>query len=302
MKQNIFLSAVLMLAASAAYAAGPGTTGASFLKVGVGARELALGSAASVLTEGAGAANWNPAALAAVKSRSLSASYNMLFIDESQGYLGFASPLKDDKGVIGAGVNYLTVADIEKRAGDSDNPDSLFDSNSMALALSFAKAEIKPGLALGASLKYVSQDLDTKTDKALAVDLGSVYKLSDVYTAAFVVQNLGGKIGPDSLPLLFKGGVARTFLDGKLAAAADLDWLANDERLYLDLGAEYLLNRNLAFRAGYQFGRAQDELGSGLVGLGAGLGLKFDRFALDYAYVPFGDLGDTHRMTLGVNF
>ncbi len=91
-------------------------------------------------------------------------------------------------------------------------------------------------------------------------------------------------------------------MDGKLAAGADIDWLANDERFYLALGAEYLLNKNFAFRAGYQFGHASDDLGSGLVGLGAGLGLKFDSFALDYAYVPFGDLGDTHRMTLGFNF
>jgi len=301
MKQKIFLSAVLILAAASAYAAGPGTTGASFLKVGVGARELAMGSAASVLTEGAGAANWNPARLAGLKGKHLSASYNMLFIDESQGYLGFATQLNDGMGVLGGGMNYLTVADIEKRAGDTESPDSLFDSNNMALAFSYARAEVKPGLALGASLKYISQDLDTQTDRAVAVDLGSTYQLNDVYTAAFVMQNLGGKVGPDNLPLLFKAGVARSFLDGKLAAAADVDWLAYDERFYLDLGAEYLLGKGLAFRAGYQLGRAQDELG-GLTGLGAGLGLKFDRFALDYAYVPFGDLGDTHRMTLGFAF
>ncbi|MDD2805964.1 MAG: PorV/PorQ family protein [Elusimicrobiales bacterium] len=301
MNHKLILSAVLALAAASAQAAGPGTTGASFLKVGVGARELAMGSAASVLTEGAGAANWNPAKLAGLKGKHLSASYNMLFIDESQGYLGFASELKDDKGVIGGGLNYLTVGDIERRAGDTETPDSLFDSNNMALAFTYARAEVKPGLALGASLKYISQDLDTQTDKAVALDLGSTYKLNDIYTAAFVIQNLGGKVGPDNLPLLFKGGVARAFLDGKLAAAADVDWLAYDERFYLDLGAEYQLNKSLAFRAGYQVGRAQDELG-GLTGLGAGLGLKFDRFSLDYAYVPFGDLGDTHRMTLGFNF
>lgn len=301
MNQKLILSAVLLLAAASAQAAGPGTTGASFLKVGVGARELAMGSAASVLTEGAGAANWNPARLAGVKQKSLTASYNMLFIDESQGYLGYAQPMKDGDSVMAGGLNYLTVADIEKRAGDTETPDSLFDSNNMALTFSYARAEVKPGLALGASLKYVSQDLDTQTDKAIAVDLGSTYRLNDVYTAAFVIQNLGGKVGPDNLPLLFKGGVARTFLDGKLAAGADLDWLAYDERFYADLGAEYLLNKSLCFRGGYQLGRAQDELG-GLTGFAAGLGLKFDRFALDYAYVPFGDLGDTHRMTLGFTF
>jgi len=301
MKHKIWLSAALMLAASAAQAAGVGTTGANFLKVGVGARELALGSAASVLTEGANAMNWNPGKLADLKQKSLSASYNMLFLDESQGFVGYASPLKEDMGVIGAGVNYLTVSDIEKRAGDTDAADSKFSNNNMAVSFSYARAEVRPGLALGASLKYISQKLDTQTDKAVAVDLGSAYKINPVWTAAFVVQNLGSSIGPDKLPLILKGGAARRFFDGKLAVAADADWLANDKRFYLDLGAEYALNSYLAFRAGYQAGRSADKLG-GLTGLGAGLGLKFDRFALDYAYVPFGDLGDTHRMTLGFNF
>ncbi|MDD5208809.1 MAG: PorV/PorQ family protein [Elusimicrobiales bacterium] len=302
MKYKIWLSAALMLANTAAYASGPGTTGAAFLKVGVGARELALGSAASVLTEGANAANWNPGKLAEVKGKNLSASYNMLFIDESQGALAYATPLSGGSAVVGAGINYLTVSNIEKRASDTNTPDSKFSNNNMAFTLSYARPEVKPGLALGANLKYISQKLDTADDKAIALDLGSTYKVNDTWTAAFVMQNLGSSIGPDKLPLTFKGGAARSFLDGKLAAGADLDWLAQDERFYLSLGGEYLLNKNFAFRAGYQFGHSADKLGSGLVGLGAGIGLKFDRFALDYAYVPFGDLGDTHRMTLGFNF
>ncbi|MBI4351919.1 MAG: PorV/PorQ family protein [Elusimicrobia bacterium] len=301
MNYKIWLSAALMLATSAAYASGPGTTGAAFLKVGVGARELALGSAASVLTEGANAANWNPGKLAGVKEKSLSASYNMLFIDESQGALAYATPLSGGKEVVGVGINYLTVSDIEKRASDTDAADSKFSNNNMAFTLSYARPEVAPGLALGANLKYISQKLDTTEDKAVALDLGSSYKLGGSWTAAFVVQNLGSTIGPDKLPLTLKTGAARSFLDGKLAAGTELNWLANDERFYASLGAEYLLNKNFAFRAGYQFGHSADDLG-GLVGLGAGLGLKFDRFALDYAYVPFGDLGDTHRMTLGFNF
>ncbi len=301
MKHKIWLSAALMLATPAVYAAGPGTTGAAFLKVGVGARELALGSAASVLTEGANAGNWNPGKLAEVKRKSLSASYNMLFIDESQGSLNYATPLGGG-GVVGAGLNYLTVSNIEKRAGDTDLPDSRFSNNNTAFTLSYARPEVRPGLALGANLKYISQKLDTADDKAVALDFGSSYKLNDAWTAAFVVQNLGSSIGPDKLPLTLKGGAATSFFDGKLAAGADLDWLANDERFYLALGAEYLPNKNFAFRAGYQFGRSADKLGSSLVGLGAGIGLKFDRLSLDYAYVPFGDLGDTHRMTLGFNF
>ncbi len=302
MNKKISLSAALTLVSAAAFAAGPGTTGASFLKAGVGARELALGSAASVLAEGANSVNWNPAGLAGLKTKSLSASYNMLFLDETQGFLGYASPLSGGSGVVAGGVNYLTVTNIEKRATDTEAADSKFDNTNAAYTLSYARPEVASGLDLGASLKYISTKLDSNSDQTVAVDLGSVYKLNAAWKTALVVQNLGGSIGPDKLPLTVKAGASTGFLQGKLAAAADVDWLANDERFYLDLGAEYLLSKNLAFRAGYQFGHSQDKLGSGLVGLGAGIGLKFDRFALDYAYVPFGDLGDTHRMTLGFVF
>lgn len=301
MKLKIWLSAALMLAASAAQAAGVGTTGAQFLKVGVGARELAMGSAASALTEGANSVNWNPGRLAGLKQKNVTASYNALFVDQSQGFIGYATPLKENTGVIGVGVNYLTVSNIEKRAGDTEDADSKFSNNNTAVNLSYARAGVRPGLDLGASLKYIQQKLDTQNDKAIAVDLGASYKVNSDWTAAFTVKNLGSSIGPDKLPLTLKGGAATRFFNGKLTAAADLDWLAYDERFYADFGAEYTLNTYLAFRAGYQAGRSQDKLG-GLTGFAAGLGLKLDRFNLDYAYVPFGDLGDTHRMTVGFNF
>lgn len=302
MKRIIWLSAALLALAGVAGAGGPGTTGASFLKVGVGARELALGSAASSLTEGANSVNWNPAGLAGLKTRDVSASYNMLFIDESQGFLGYAAPVGGGSGVFGIGVNYLTVRDIEKRASDTDSPDSKFNNNNTAATISYARAEVRPGLAVGGNVKYVEQKLDSQSDKAVALDLGTAYAAGKGWTAAFVVQNLGGRIGPDRLPLTLKGGASRRFLDGKLAAAADVDWLVYDERAYLDLGGEYTLGKYLALRAGYQFGRGADDLGSGLVGLGAGVGIRYESFKLDYAYVPFGDLGDTHRMTFGFVF
>jgi len=54
--------------------------------------------------------------------------------------------------------------------------------------------------------------------------------------------------------------------------------------------------RAVALRAGYRTGRD--------VGLGwtAGLGFKTGTFGLDYAYAPYGDLGNTHRISLGIGF
>ena len=115
-------------------------------------------------------------------------------------------------------------------------------------------------------------------------------------------MNLGANIGPDPLPLRFKGGVAYKMLDEKLLLAADLDWRAQDKLLYEDLGVEGWVNKALALRAGYEIGHANTHLGSALVGFSFGLGLRVDNFRFDYAFLPFGNLGDTHRVTLGYMF
>jgi len=85
MKLSVLAAAAVLAAAHASWAAGVGTTGAQFLKVGVGARPMAMGNAFSALADDANAVNWNPGALAEVKHKNLTASYNSLFKDQNQG-------------------------------------------------------------------------------------------------------------------------------------------------------------------------------------------------------------------------
>lgn len=304
MSSAAVLAAFLMAGpAASARAVGVGTTGAQFLKVGIGARPLAMGNAFSALPDDANAINWNPGALGTIKERNATASYSSLFKDQNQGFVAYAHPMEQEMGTLALGLNYLTVSKIEKRAGDTEDPDSTFSNQNFALSLSYGKAEVAPGVSLGGNLKYVRVSLDSFSGNAVALDVGGLYKTPvDNLTAGLSVQNLGTKIGPDPLPLAFKGGAAYKMFEQKLALAADVDWLAVDQRAYLDLGAEYWVQKILAVRAGYQLGRGRDQLGSSLVGFGAGMGIKHERFSLDYAFVPFGDLGDTHRMTVGMRF
>jgi hypothetical protein len=52
----------------------------------------------------------------------------------------------------------------------------------------------------------------------------------------------------------------------------------------------------MTLRAGYRFGYDTASLG-GTVGLSAGFGFKIWDVDMDYAFVPFGELGDTHRVS-----
>ncbi|MFI5347274.1 MAG: PorV/PorQ family protein [Elusimicrobiota bacterium] len=300
----------LVLAASPAAAlnivtGGPGTSGADFLTIGVGARPLAMGGAFSAVDTGAdaNAVNWNPAALGFVDKANVTASYSSLFVDENQGYFGYAAPVGKGGGVWAGGFNYLGVSNIERRSTtDTETPIGTFDNQNYAASLSYARA-FGENVTAGGTLKYVRTSLDALKESAMAVDAGVLVRTPvEHLTVGGTMRNLGTNIGPDSMPLTFKGGAAYKLLHDKLVLASDIDWLTTERRGYWSLGTEYWVSGNLAVRAGYQLGHGADQLQSKLVGFGAGMGVKFSRFTMDYAFIPYGDLGDTHRMTIGLRF
>ncbi len=96
----------------------------------------------------------------------------------------------------------------------------------------------------------------------------------------------------------------RTFNSGdKWTFAGDLD-LNNDTGFQPSFGSEYRLpldHDDIGFlRAGLR--TTDDEFGLSFITLGAGLEHNFGGFLadLDYAYVPYGTLGPTHRITLSI--
>jgi hypothetical protein len=299
----------LTLAASPAAAlnlatGGVGTSGADFLTIGVGARALAMGGAFTAVDTGAdaNAVNWNPSALALVDKPDVTMSYNSLFVDQNQGFLGFASPLGENRGTWAAGLNYMGITNIEKRTVDSEAPDSTFSNENYAFSGSYAKA-FGDSVFVGGSLKYVHTSLDNQSENAVAVDAGALYRTGiENLTLGAAMRDLGTNIGPDSMPLDFRGGASYKMLGQKLTVASDVDWMEAERRAYWSFGGEFWVTPNLGIRGGYEFGHGVDQLNSTMVGLGVGLGVKFSRFTMDYAFLPFGDLGDTHRVTLGLRF
>ena len=81
--------------------------------------------------------------------------------------------------------------------------------------------------------------------------------------------------------------------------------LANDDRPAFGLGGEYRLRLKNKWavngRLGYNSFGSSDEL-EDLSGISIGTGVTVDRLTFDYAWLPFGLLGDTHRLTLGFRF
>jgi hypothetical protein len=300
------LNSELCLLNSSAWAGGgAGTTGAQFLQVGVGAREVAMGGAGVAISNDAHALYWNPAGAAKITDIRLDATYNNLYQDTNQGFVAVAKPWRG--GVWSAGVDYLQVSGVEERLTDTASPNYTFTSKDSALMVSYARPNVISGLALGANLKYIQSFIDTANANAAAVDFGALYEAPSVpLSVGASVANLGSGLkyvnATEPLPLVVRLGAGYRLLDRKLLAAVGYDAWIRDNRSYGDLGLEYKPVNWVAVRTGYQLGHGQDQLGSSLVGFSAGVGFEFKSLTFDYAYVPFGDLGTTQRHSVGFRF
>ena len=110
----------------------------------------------------------------------------------------------------------------------------------------------------------------------------------------------------DPLPMNIKLGAGYKMPVGdksRLAAGLDLN-MPRDNDMLISAGGEitrtFFSELTGAVRAGYKT-VSQEKLG-GLSGLTAGAGINWKQFSLDFAWVPYGDLGDTYRYSMVVKF
>ena len=320
--RRLNLAVLLLLCAGSASAAASaaGTSGAQFLKLGSGARAGAMADAFTAVADDAFAAYYNPAGLARLPRPQLGGAHSALFQGVSYQSLSFVVPFGRGEGrerietesnrhAIGLSIYYLGVGDIERRTGDSTLPIGTFNSADSAYAATYAYAP-NDRLSLGFTGKYIHESIDSFSGSAMAADLGVLYRVNPhtekPITLAASVRNVGNRIGfvaseQDPLPttVVIAAAVAPT-----KGSVLDLDvGKARDGNLYGALGAE--VRHNLtegvggAFRAGFTSSRRDN---GGLSGITAGAGLAFQKASFDFAWIPFGALGDAFRLSLLVKF
>ena len=184
-----------------------------------------------------------------------------------------------------------------------------FNAKDMALSVSFAKKDAAPAVLeavdLGGTLRVISSEIDQVVAYTAALDLGALYRANESLAVGVAVQNISPglkfKEVTDNLPLNLKLSGAYKF-SPKVKAAIDINEYIIDSKFYASCGAEYEPVENLlAIRLGYKYGYDTASLGS-IVGITGGVGFRMWGAGLDYAFVPFGDLGDTHRVSLSLKF
>jgi hypothetical protein len=144
----------------------------------------------------------------------------------------------------------------------------------------------------------VSAKLADVSANAFAADIGAMFKARKNLTLAGVLSNAGGKLTfldqPDPLPLNFRLGAAYQPF-GWWILSADAVYRKSGPSSF-HAGAEWKLMPAVALRAGY---RTDTLEGLGpLAGLTLGVGVNAWGAELAYAWLPMGELGNTHYLSL----
>lgn len=288
---GVILLLIFSGSSSFSLASQPGTTAANFLKIPVGARASAMGGAYTALCQDTTALYWNPAGLVSCEEKELFAMYNSWFQDISQGYFGAVYPR--EKRAFGFAINYVDFGQMKRTTWE--NPTGTgekFNATDICVSLGYGW-RISSSLQTGIAIGYLKDTIAENEKSTFLFNFGVQNKISKNLSLGIAFQNLGGKLGDDLLPLTIRGGVAWTH--SSLTTEVDLE-LPNDNDARIRTGFEWQLTPRLALRAGYQ---GDQDQGSGIT---LGLGLSTKKFAMDYTYVPFGDLGNTSRVSFVIRW
>lgn len=283
--------------------------GASFLNIAPGARAIGMGGAFTAVADDVSAVYWNPGGLAYLTNRELSGTHADWLAGMSYDFVAYAHP--HAWGTFSWAVAVLNSGSMEYR-DETGQKGSDFESRDMAISCGYAR-KINSITSIGINLKYIRQEIETEKALGYAVDVGGKVLLpGSSLSLGYGIFNLGPRMKfiseSYSLPMRYTLGLGYSI--GGMLFACDVNHDQTSRRTYFSLGSEYQVLGAFALRLGYlnnaldaaqvKTGTAQDVLG--LRGIRGGFGLSLFGNQMDYAFVPYGELGATHRISFTSKF
>jgi hypothetical protein len=310
-----------------------GSTGAQFLKIGVGARAMGMGGAYGSITGDVTSLAWNPAGIGTIDGLQFSAQHTIWVAGIAHDFIGVSVPINEQFS-LGFHTVYLTSGDIEITTIDvPEGTGRFYDVSDLAAGLT-GSVRLTQQLTFALTLKYVEERIYDMSSDGLALDAGMTYA-TDLRSLnlGFSISHLGfdqaltGRsldvryTSPNPaepsvksemqtmstpMPLMFRAGGSFDVMqllfnhpdvDPLLVAFDFVQQSDTPERVHL--GMEYAWNRLLFARAGYIFNA--DELS-----WNAGGGMKIEIAKLvcsaDYAASWLGRFGLGQRFGLTVTY
>jgi hypothetical protein len=287
-----------------------GTSGFNFLTIPVGARAVALGQAFTSVPNDVQGLVYNPASIASMAASQVSFEHLSYVSNITQESVVYGKAGKRESWSWGLSANYFRIGDIPRTqatlapSGDGFTEVGSFSTYDMALGGTVA-IPLGNNLSVGSTVKVLRESLADASSNGTAVDFGALYQAEEEHSwnLAAAIQNLGiaTKFADASvkLPWTFRAGASGQPFSQWLMTA---DYVKREDTAgEFDVGAEVTPRRFFSLRLGYRYQLQRPDLG-GLSDFSAGIGLRNKNMSIDYAFVPLGDLGQTHRISFNLRF
>ncbi len=293
-----------------------------FLRIGSSGRTIGLGEAYVALSEDINVMNYNPSGIGYIKEKQFSLMHIELLDNMQYEYLAYAQYL----GTIGtAGMNFRYFHYPEFESIDLEgNSQGKIGGADWALTTGWARnfqffGFFKNNYA-GINIKVIQSTLHDYSYTSTGLDIGII---SDIYTRnrrqafGIALRNFGinfKKPGKAKMPLPTELalGISQDFFKFKFHKVLGSVEIIFDRDLFngfikssvkTHLGMEYSFRNFLFLRASQKMGYTTSQLS-------IGFGFHPDKLVrrynlrlkpeLDYAFVPYKDLGSTHYFSLTV--
>ena len=305
-----------------------GISAFQFLKIGVGARGIALGETFVAIANDASALYWNPAGLTQFTGHQFIVAHTEYVVDIKHEFFGAAYHLTSNDAV-GVSVSALHTDQMEITTEVQPfGTGNYFSFGDLGIGLSYSK-KMTDQFSFGVTMRYVEETLDVLKMRGFMVDLGTFYWTGlGSSRFAVVVSNFGGDVTPSgevtqydgsklgsfqsfSPPTQFKIGFAMEPMETenqKVTTSVELNH-PNDNAENLHAGVEYQWQKWLWLRAGVKrtlgeplFARDNSSSNDVTVGMGIAVPVLDQTVMVDYAFANYNVLGSVHRISLGVSF
>ena len=268
---------VKVLAFVSAVTAGDAGHETPFVSLGAGARALGMGGGFVSMVEDAASIHYNPAGLALLEYQEVAFMHSILFEGSTYDFASWVYPITENHG-LGGGVMRIGTDDIIRRIDFADRGRFSFAYTQMVLAYGRNFGEATAG---GAALKILHQSLENRSDFGVSMDLGFSLRLHrQVYFGATAREITQQKItlieSSETIPMALIAGLSwrNIALSDQMHLALSCDLEKNRDRdLKVRGGGEVGLQNVLFLRAGFD----RDQLA-------LGMGIKYHRMSIDYAY------------------
>jgi hypothetical protein len=303
-----------------------GTSMANFLKIGIGAREVAMGGAVVADCDNASSLFWNPGALDRMGNNEVLLQQTQWLVDTKLYFLGAGIKIPGI-GSFGLSIDYFDSGEIEETTLTfPEGTGRTFNTYDLAMGLTYSRKIIER-FSAGITIKYIQEGLDREKASTIAFDIGSIFETNFLNNLkiGMSLSNLGGRMklsgsglqvqySPNpgyptkittadltteewDIPLYFRLGIASDVIrDENLRWRMVGEVMDSRDYIYrISLGTEFAFSERYFLRGGYKFMYDEEDL---TLGAGVNIDVNWAQIRLDYAYANFGVFDNTQRFSV----